>query len=306
LGIAGLLMKWLRGVPYVYNIPDLQTDVAEQLGFVGAGLLVRTAAALENLFMRQSWTVSTVTRRFIDYYIQRGIPADQISFLPNGADTDVLRPRAYDAEYADRLSLNGRKAFVYAGTHAYYHGLEVLIDAAERLRHRGDIAIVLVGKGPVRAELEQMAAERKLTNVLFRQSPFEEMPKLMSATYASLVVLRDMPAAAKMRLSKTFPPLSCGVPVIYCGRGESADMLAEHRCGVCVPPENAEQLAHAIRLLADDRTLRDELGANGVALIDRELSWVKIIDNWLEQLGRTEQSPARMTLREPATEGAGR
>jgi glycosyltransferase involved in cell wall biosynthesis len=306
LGMAGLLMKWLRGVPYVYNIPDLQTDVAEQLGFVGAGMLMKTATALENLFMRQAWTVSTVTRRFIEHYIRRGIPAGQISFLPNGADTEVLRPRPYNAEYAVRLGLAGRKAFVYAGTHAYYHGLEVLIDAAARLSDRDDIAIVLVGKGPVRAQLEQLAAERKLSNVLFRQSPFEEMPDLMSVTYASLVVLRDMPAAAKMRLSKTFPPLSCGVPVIYSGRGESADMLAEHRCGVCVPPEDAEQLADAIRMLADDRSLRDELGANGVALIDRELSWVRIIDDWLEQLGRSAPAATPATARELLAEGVGR
>lgn len=306
LGIAGLLLKWLRGVPYVYNIPDLQTDVAEQLGFLGGGLLVKTAKALENAFMRQAWTVSTVTRRFIEYYIRRGIPAEKISFLPNGAETDVLRPRPYDAAYARRLGVEGKKAFVYAGTHAYYHGLEVLIEAAERLRDRDDIAIVLVGKGPVRAQLEQMAAERKLSNVLFRQSPFEDMPDLMSVTYAALVVLRDMPAAEKMRLSKTFPPLACGVPVVYCGRGESADLLAEHDCGVCVPPENASRLAEAMRLLADDRRRRDELGANGVELVNRELSWTRIIDDWLEQLKKIPhgagawQTPRAQPVREGA------
>ncbi len=55
-------------------------------------------------------------------------------FLPNGADTDVLKPLPLDAAYAVKLGVAGKKVFTYAGTHAYYHGLEVLIDTAELLR----------------------------------------------------------------------------------------------------------------------------------------------------------------------------
>ena len=40
LGVVALLMKRLRGVPYVYNVPDLQIDGARQLGFMqNKGLL---------------------------------------------------------------------------------------------------------------------------------------------------------------------------------------------------------------------------------------------------------------------------
>jgi glycosyltransferase involved in cell wall biosynthesis len=284
MGLAGVLMKWFRGVPYIYNIPDLQTDVARQLGFLGARLLLRIAVGMENFFMRQSLSTSTVTHKFIDYYVERGIPRAKLSFLPNGADTDVLRPLPFDADYAAQLGVSGKKVFTYAGTHAFYHGLELLIEAAELLRDRSDIVLLLVGQGPVRPKLMEMAADKKLTNVVFGDSPFSEMPRLMAVTYASLVVLRDIPAAGKMRLSKTFPPLACGVPVIYAGVGESAEMVREHDCGVLVPPENPSALADAIRSLADAPRQRDELGRHGVALVERELSWRAIIDHWLVQL----------------------
>ncbi|MBX3415385.1 MAG: glycosyltransferase family 4 protein [Pirellulales bacterium] len=287
LGMAGLLMKWFRRVPYIYNIPDLQTDVAKQLSFVGWRLLLSVAVWFENLFMRQSWTVSTVTHRFIDYYVERGIPRAQISFLPNGADTDVLRPLHYDRAYAEKMGVAGRTTFTYAGTHAHYHGLEVLVETARVLRDRPDIVLLLVGKGPVRPVLQQQAAEYGLTNIVFGDSPFAEMVHLMSITYASLVVMKDVPVAEKMRLSKTFPPLACGVPVVYSGRGESADMVAEHGCGVQVPPGSPELLAEAILQLADDPARRDEMGRRGVELVDRELSWASIIRNWLAQLKGT-------------------
>lgn len=295
LGWAGILMKYLRGVPYVYNIPDLQTDVAKQLSFVSLRLLLSAAVVMENFFMRQSWTVSTVTHRFIDYYVDRGIPRHQISFLPNGADTDVLRPLPYDEAYAERMSVAGKRVFTYAGTHAFYHGLEVLIEAARRLARRDDIALLLVGKGPVREKLKQMARAHGLTNVVFNQSPFDEMPQLMSITYASLVVLKDMPAAEKMRLSKTFPPLACGVPVVYSGRGESADMVEQHDCGIKVEPESPELLAAALERLADDPAMRDRMGSNGLQLVERELSWRSIIENWLQQLQATRRDGAQPT-----------
>jgi glycosyltransferase involved in cell wall biosynthesis len=284
LGLAGLLMKWLRGVPYVYNIPDLQTDSAKQLGFLGARLLLYIAVAMENLFMRQSWTVSTVTNRFIDYYVKRGMPRRKLTFLPNGADTTFLKPLPYDQAYAEHLGVSGKKVFTYAGTHAYYHGLEVLIETARLLVDREDIVIVLVGQGPVRENLKRMARVYGLNNVLFRESPFADMPRLMSITCASLVVMKDIEIAEKMRLSKTFPPLACGVPVIHSGRGEAADMLVENHCGIVVGPDSPTDLAMAIRDMADHPQMRDELGQNGVRLIRENLTWSQIVTSWLEQL----------------------
>ncbi|MGE0757697.1 MAG: glycosyltransferase family 4 protein [Pirellulaceae bacterium] len=292
LGVVGVLMKWFRRVPYVYNIPDLQTDVAKQLGFVGARLLLQTAEVLENLFMRQSMTVSTVTHRFIEYYVKRGIPRWQISFLPNGADTDVLKPLPYDMEYARRMGVAGKKVFTYAGTHAFYHGLEVIIEAARLLKDRDDVTVLMVGEGPVRQKLKDMVQEYGLNNVVFGDSPFHEMAQLMSITTGSLVVMKDIPAADKMRLSKTFPPLACGVPVIYAGKGESADMVVHHECGVAVPHDAPGQLAEAVLRLADNPELRDTMGRNGVCLIERELSWSMIISNWLKELRTQEPATA--------------
>ena len=284
LGIAGVMLKWFRGIPYVYNIPDLQADSAKQLGFVGARILLRIAVGMEQFFMRQSWTVSTVTHRFIDYYVERGIRRPKLTFLPNGADIDVLRPLPYDEKYAERLGVRGKKVFTYAGTHAYYHGLEVLIEAARLLQDRPDIVILLVGQGPVRDNLKRMARVYGLENVVFGDSPFAEMPQLMSITYASVVVMKDIETAEKMRLSKTFPPLACGVPVIHSGRGEAADLIVERDCGMCAPPDSPNDLQAVIRSLADDRPLRDRLGVNGRRFIAEELSWETIITRWLAQL----------------------
>jgi colanic acid biosynthesis glycosyl transferase WcaI len=285
LALPALVLKHLRGIPYVYNTPDLQVEIAEQARWIGLRSAIKAAVHLESWLMKAAVTTTSVTQAFIDHFIEhRHIPRQRMTFLPNGADVDVLRPLPYDRALAERLGVTGRTVFTYAGTHAHYQGLEVIVEAAKQLVHRPDIVILMVGQGPMRQRLIEMAAEAGLSNIVFRDSPFDETPGLMSITYASLVTLRDMPAARKMRLSKAIPPLACGVPVIYAGLGETADILVQERCGMQVPPENAGELARAIEHLADDPDTRREMGSSGRALAEREFSWRTLVANWIGQV----------------------
>ncbi len=284
LGVVGILLKRLRGVPYIFNVPDLQIDVARQLGFMNNRHFLNAALKLEQLIIQDSLSVSTVTHQFIEYFVNRGLPRSQVSFLPNGADVDFLILQPPDLELLDRWKLHGKKVFLYVGTHAYYHGLDTLIHAAALLRDHDEIAFLLIGDGPERSRLIQLVYEIGLQNVVFGESPYEEMARLYSIAYASVATLRKMEVAKSMRLSKVFPSMSCSVPTIYAGIGEAADLILEHRCGVVVEPEMPELLANAISKLASNPSLRDEMGRAGRALIEREYGWPVIVQQWLDEL----------------------
>ena len=203
----------------------MQVDAARQLGFVQSEAFLSLALRLENLFLKQSLKVSTVTHGFIDHFQIRGVPREHITFLPNGADTSFLRPSPACQKLLERWNVRGKKVFLYVGTHAYYHGLDTLIMAAKLLQDQKDIAFLMIGNGPERPRIIRRAEDLKLTNVIFGQSPFEETDSLYSISYASVATLRKIEVAKSMRLSKIFPSLSCGVPVIYSGDGEAADLI---------------------------------------------------------------------------------
>jgi colanic acid biosynthesis glycosyl transferase WcaI len=285
LGLIALIMKALRRTPYIYNVPDLQIDVAEQMGFMKNRGLLKLALKLENLFLRKAWKVSTVTHQFIQHFQDRGISREQLSFLPNGADTDFLRPRQPSQALLDRWGVHGKKIFLYVGTHAYYHGLETVIEAADLLREHHDLVFIMVGDGPERLRLKDLCATRRIDNVIFATSPYEEMDQLYSIAYASIATLRNMEVAKGMRLSKVFPSLSCGVPVIYSGIGEAAEILMANQCGLVVEPEKPEQLAQAIMTLTSQPTLRAELGSKGRTFVEKEYGWKAIVERWLCEIG---------------------
>jgi len=233
VGILGILAKVFWQVPYIYNIPDMQIEVAREMGWMKNRLLLKAAESFENMLIRRSWRVSTVTNKFIEFYHQqRKIPREKLTLLPNGADTRFLKPVPMAKELIQRFGVANKRVFVYAGTHAHYHRLDTIIEAAELIRHRDDIRIVMVGHGPDRQHIIDLAIEKGLENVIFGQSPFDETPQLMSIATAALVVLRNSPVSKRMRLAKTFPPMACGKPVIFSGEGESADLIRENGCGL--------------------------------------------------------------------------
>jgi colanic acid biosynthesis glycosyl transferase WcaI len=304
LGLVALLMKWFRKVPYVYNVPDLQVDVAKQMGFIKNRGILKLAFQLENMFLRKAWKISTVTHQFIQHFRARGFSKEQTTFLPNGADTDFLKPRQPSQPLLDRWGVHGKKVFLYVGTHAYYHGLETLIEAADLLRERRDVVFIMVGDGPERRRLKDICATRRIANVIFATSPYEEMDQLYSIAYASIATLRNIEVAKGMRLSKVFPSLSCGVPVIYSGTGEAAEMLISNKCGLVVEPEKPEQLAKAIITLASQLAWRSELGSKGRTFVEKEYSWTVIVERWLCEIGLGQGKIARADTAYPVLNDA--
>ena len=294
LGVVALSMRWLKGVPYVYNVPDLQVEVAKEAGFLTNRPLLGFMRFLEDVSLRNAWNVSSVTDGFARYIQDRGVPDHRISFLPNGADTEFMRPMEPDLALLERWRLHDKKVFTYIGTHAQYHGLETLISAAELLRQREDVAFLLVGEGPERERMRLLAHERELDNVVFATLPYEEVPSCYSITYAALALVRAFGVASKMRPAKIFPALSCGVPVIYSGSGETPELLDEYGVGISVPAESPAALARAIEELAADPERRESMGRAGRRLAVSDFGWDTIVRRWLAEIGYPGVDPANV------------
>lgn len=286
IGILGVLAKAVWRVPYIYNIPDMQIEAARDMGYVKSEWILNVAASFENMLMRNAWRTSTVTFGFRDFFRrERGIPRGKLTMLPNGADTSMFCRRDPDPETIRRYGLEGKTVFVYAGTITGAHAPQVMVQAAELIRHRDDIRILIVGGGPKRPVIMDMAREKNLNNLVFGANAFtpDEIPALMSVSRAALVTLSQTRVHKILRVAKTWPPLACGKPVIFSGEGESAQMVADHDVGLVTAPEDPRSFADAMLRLADDEIEAQRLGANGERFVRRELNWESIVERWLDE-----------------------
>jgi len=153
------------------------------------------------------------------------------------------------------------------------HGLDVVLDAAEILRERRDIGFWLVGEGARRTELEAQAKRRGLDNVRFEgQVPREDIPAVLGASDAALVILRPDPLFATVLPSKMFEAMAAGCPVILGVPGESRALLDESGGGIGIEPGSPTALADAVTALAADPESGRRQGAAGRAFVTARLS----------------------------------
>ena len=284
LSVPGWLAARLRGAGIIFNVADLWPDSVRELGVMSDGAGMRAAEWLEKWSYDRADIVNAVTEGIGRTLQQRkNVPAHKIRFLPNGIDVQMFSPRERDSDLQRRLRLDERPIFLYAGTHGIAQGLQTIIEAAKLAESHANL--VMVGSGPTKPWLIDYARRLQVTNVRFVDPvPLRAMPDYFSLAAASIVPLVDKPLMYGARPSKIFPSLASGVPVLFCGRGESAALLERAGAGVSIEPENAQALADRMITLVQDERGRAEMGERARALAVERFAWASIVDTWLRSI----------------------
>jgi len=251
--IAGWALSVAKWRPFVFELRDLWPASIVAVGAMGRSPAIRLLERIELFLYRRAAAVVSVTESFRDDLVARGIARDKIYVVINGVDLDRYEPRPRDPALEREFALEGKFVAGYMGTHGLAHALPKVLEAAERLRHRADIAFFFAGAGAQRDAVERIVTERGLANVrLIPRQPKERMPALWSACDVAIVPLRDNPVFATVIPSKIFESMGMGVPILMSlPDGEATRIVRETGAGVCVPPEDPVAMANAIVELAD-------------------------------------------------------
>ena len=193
----------------------------------------------------------------------KGADARKITVIHNWADTSAIVPSDKRNPFAVENGLHDRFVLLHAGNIGLSQNLEVVIDAAARLKARTDIVILFIGDGNRKEALESMAGERGLANVRFLPFQPREALRWTYATSDLCLVSLKPGLAGYIVPSKLYPILAAGRPYIAAVEpiSEVAALTERHRCGVIVAPGDAAALAAAIERLAGDRHAREAMGA---------------------------------------------
>jgi glycosyltransferase involved in cell wall biosynthesis len=84
--------------------------------------------------------------------------------------------------------------------------------------------------------------------------------------------------------AKIFPIMASGIPVLFSGRGEGADIVKEAGAGIVVEPGNPLALAQAVIDILEHPERASTMGARGRTAVTEHFSWDALVDNGLDQL----------------------
>jgi colanic acid biosynthesis glycosyl transferase WcaI len=256
---AALLTARLARAKSWLHLQDFEIDVAFGLGLLKGKRLQRTVLRMERWVLRRFDTVSTISGRMVERLLTKGVLPERTRYFPNWVDISRTRHGPAKRAYRAQLGIpDDAVVALFSGSLGGKQGLMVIPEAASLLRSRQNIVFVVCGDGLMKPELE--AAVAGLPNVrLLPLQPLERLSTLLRM--ADIHLLPQSPDAADLVLpSKLSGMLASGRPVIATSRPGTEISEIVSQCGLVVAPQDSAALALAISSLAENTTMRLELG----------------------------------------------
>lgn len=248
----------IAGAKLWLHIQDFEVEAAFATGLLkGKGLFANAARRFENWAIKAD-RVSTISPQMCTKLVEKGIAPDRIVEFRNWANIDEVEPLDRPSSYRAEWKIDRPHVAVYSGNIANKQGIEIVVEAARKLRWRTDLAFVVCGNGPNRARLLEQAAG--LDNIHFYDlQPRERLSDLLGL--ASVHLLPQIAGAADLVLpSKLTNMLASGRAVVAtaCPGSGLADEV--DGCGLITPPGDTQAFTDAIIRLLDDANLRETAG----------------------------------------------
>lgn len=273
---VGRLAAWLCGARAWLHIQDFEVEAAFATALIDhGGIAARMARAYERRVLGAFDRVSAISPQMCRKLREKGVPESRIVEFRNWTDVSAIRPATAPSPYREEWDVRTPHVALYSGSIANKQGIEIIIEAAHRLKDRDSLTFVICGRGPHKARLEALAGG--LPNIRFHDlQPIERLNDLMNlATVHLLPQVED--AADLMLPSKLTNMLASGRPVVATaapGTGLAAELEG---CGIATAPGDAVAFAGAIESLTTGDVHHARLSAGARQRAEQHLSAAAIL-----------------------------
>ncbi len=272
--IAALAMKMLYpGTPVIITIHSSYENELLLNGRIKEGgpeqqFLTLIYRELENKMDR----VITASYSFRQYLLQHMSDAERVVVIPNGFDEKRFRPTEHD---------NAIPQLITVCRLVPAKGLDILLRACAEIKRRGHTYVLhMIGDGPIREELEQLANELGIYDDTifygYMLHPEQFMP------FFDVFVL---PSRAEAFGSVYAEAALCRLALIGTNVGGIAEQIEDGKNGLLVPVDDVDALADAIEKLIVDPALRQALARAAQEKAKKSYSLNRVISQMKQLYG---------------------
>jgi len=269
--LAPLAAYWVAQyyhVPFVMEVRDLWPQTIVDIGeFSPHHPIVIVLQKLESFLYNKARLVITLLPLAHEYIGRYGISREKIVWIPNGVDLSRY------GKYELITPPNKNFKVMYVGAHGRTNALDVIIQAAKIIQEEGfyKIRFILVGDGPEKPRLIQLAKDLKVKNVEFYEPiPKAEVTKILQKADVLLFTL-EKADVFKYGISsnKLFDYMAVGKPLISSVK-TLANPVEEAQCGITIAPRNPQDLAEAVlKLYQMSPEEREAMGQRGRRYVEQ-------------------------------------
>ncbi len=285
-GAMAALVKKIRHIPIVYDVQDIFPDSLVGTGLAKkGGLLWKIGRMIENFTYRKADKIIVISEDFKRNIMAKGVPEEKIEVIYNWVDSDAVYPVEKDENTLYEEFGIDREEFtiVYAGNLGNAQNLDIILDAASKLKERNDIQFIVFGSGGLEDDIRKRIETDGLKNIrLLPLQPYERVSEVYSLGDVDIVMCKAGLGGSAMP-SKTWSIMSCGRPVLASfDEGELKEIIEKNDCGVFTHAGNVNEFCEAIKKMSEDRDRCIEMGINARQFIlenlTKEVGTQKYID----------------------------
>jgi phosphatidylinositol alpha-1,6-mannosyltransferase len=271
-GVAAMLARSLGGAPYVCWTHG--EDLASAWTSRELTLLVKRVYGRAALAFANSRNTASLLR-------SAGVPSDRIAVVYPGVDSNRFSPEVSAHSLRARLLGNAQCLLLSIGRLQRRKGHDLAIQAVASLKSRGDrFRYVIVGDGEERPRLEALVREAGVSaEVQFLgEVDASALPAYYAAADIFLLPNREDRGDIEGFGIVFLEAASSSKPVIGGRSGGVPEAVVHGQTGFLVSGTDPQELAIAIRALAEDQVLCARLGAAGRERVLKAFTWQRAAD----------------------------
>lgn len=287
------------GIPSIYEVRGLWeiTRVSRQPDWLGSDQFemhrrMEASAAID------ATAVIAITHALKREMVNRGVPEEKITVIPNGVDPDRFLPRERDRTMEQQLGVEGKTVIGYVGSVVDYEGLEDLIGAVAELRARevSDFQAVIVGDGAVFESVKQRAADLGVLDLVHfaGRVPHDLVEDYYSVMDVIAYPRKPLPVCEMVSPMKPFEAMSMEKAVVSSDVDALAEIVEHGVNGLLHRKGDPDDLASKLALLIEDAELRQRLGEGARRYVVAERSWQKLTDSLVELYAQLQRDAGRV------------
>ncbi len=232
------------------------------------------------------------TRSQIARSLSSAAAARMVQLTP-GVDVEAFNPSVDGRPVRDMYGLGNRPVIVCVSRLVERKGQDVLIRALPLVqRSVSDAAVLLIGDGPMRTKLVQLADDFGVRpDVVFvGAKPWSELPRYFAAGDVFCMPSRTRKRGFEVEgLGIVYLEASAsGLPVVAGDSGGAPDAVRNDVTGRIVDGNSIDQVAEHLSVLLSDRALANRLGAAGRAWVSSRFLWPGVAERLMDLLTGTE------------------
>jgi rhamnosyl/mannosyltransferase len=200
---------------------------------------------------------------------------DKTRTITYGLDKSIY-PEPSQALLDKWRAVVGDKFFLFVGVLRYYKGLHILLDAVADL----DYPVVIIGAGPIEAELKAHAARLGLTHVLFLGF-LDDADKVALLTLSYAMVFPSHLRSEAFGIS-LLEGAMYGKPLISSEIGTGTSYINIHdETGLVVPPSDAAAFREAMVTLWNNPERARAMGQRAAARYSKLFTADRMASNYM-------------------------